>query len=67
MIEIFNKVVTIRFWDPGTDSVYDKEVNLMDLIEDPTYYNVFDIGLEMMNILREVRGFPPIDRSMVAV
>ncbi len=56
----------VRIYDAATDKIAVHEVTLGDIIYYPIGYNMADVGLILLNRLRQEEGLDPIPTSSIA-
>ena len=57
------KTYKVRCWNPETEKEYVDERDLDGMIASPEFVNINDLGLILLNRLREERGMKPISET----
>jgi hypothetical protein len=51
-----HKTIKVRHWNGQMDTITQREKSLIDLVQDPCYYNMADIGFHLINEIRRDMG-----------
>ncbi len=61
-----SKIVSFKYWHSDTDKIGRVDVSLETVIQNPTGYNMADLGFYLLNEIREDLGLPGLHKNCLS-